>query len=109
VLAVLAIAVGAMALFLGWLGVSGKGYAFEQIPYVVSGGILGIFLLGLGGLFWMSADLRDEWRKLDDLERGMDALAAQLIAAGEGREPSELPSNGARPKKAPRARVQAGG
>jgi hypothetical protein len=30
---------------------------------------VGVFLLGLGGVLWLSADLRDEWRKLDRIER----------------------------------------
>jgi hypothetical protein len=29
----------------------------------------GLFLLGLGALLWLSADLRDEWRKLDAIDR----------------------------------------
>ena len=71
VLAWVAVAAGAIALLLGWLGVSGAAFPAQQIPYVVSGGLFGLFLLGLGGVLWLSADLRDEWRKLDDLERGL--------------------------------------
>ena len=41
----------------------------KQIPYVISGAMVGLFLLGLGALLWLSADLRDEWRKLDAIER----------------------------------------
>ena len=41
----------------------------QQIPYIISGGIGGLFLLGLGAMLWLSADLRDEWRKLDAIER----------------------------------------
>jgi hypothetical protein len=63
-----AVALGLLLLLIGWLGVSDTGYVFEQIPYVVSGGIGGLFLLGLGAMLWLSADLRDEWRKLDTLE-----------------------------------------
>ncbi|HMC79090.1 MAG TPA: hypothetical protein VKO35_00895, partial [Acidimicrobiia bacterium] len=36
----------------------------------------GLFLLGVGATLWHSADLRDEWRKLDRLEEKLDALAA---------------------------------
>ena len=67
--AVLCVAGGAIALFVGWLGVSGTLDTGKQLPYVVSGAMLGLFLLGIGALLWLSADLRDEWRKLDDLER----------------------------------------
>lgn len=63
------IAAGAIALIVGYFGVSGTLDTGEQIPYVVSGGIVGLFLLGLGAMLWLSADLRDEWRKLDAIER----------------------------------------
>jgi hypothetical protein len=51
--------------------VSDTAFPAEQIPYVVSGGLVGVFLLGLGAVLWLSADLRDEWRKLDAIERHM--------------------------------------
>jgi hypothetical protein len=73
VLAWVAVGLGASLLLLGWIGVSGTGYVFEQLPYVVSGGIGGLFLLGLGAMCWLSADLRDEWRKLDRLEQTIQA------------------------------------
>jgi hypothetical protein len=59
---------GLLALLLGWIGVSGSAYPAGQIPYLISGGLLGIFLLGVGATLWLSADLRDEWRKLDRVE-----------------------------------------
>jgi hypothetical protein len=60
---------GAVALLVGYLGVSGTLDTGEQLPYVVSGGMVGLFLLGLGAFLWVSADLRDEWRKLDAIDR----------------------------------------
>jgi hypothetical protein len=46
------------------------------MPYIASGGLGGIFLLGLGSTLWLSADLRDEWRKLDELgEDGTSVLS----------------------------------
>jgi hypothetical protein len=66
-----AVGAGAIALVVGWIGVSGNAYAASQLPYIISGGIGGIFLLGLGAMLWMSADLRDEWRKLDRLEEAI--------------------------------------
>jgi hypothetical protein len=70
------IGLGVICLLAGWVGVSATAFPGEQMPYVVSGGLVGIFLLGLGGVMWLSADLRDEWRELARLER------AVLIAAG---------------------------
>jgi hypothetical protein len=63
------IAFGGLAIVLGWNGVSGRALTAQQIPYVVSGGIGGLFLLGVGAMLWLSADLRDEWRKLDTISR----------------------------------------
>jgi hypothetical protein len=34
------------------------------MPYIVSNGLFGIFLLGIAAVLWISADLRDEWREL---------------------------------------------
>jgi hypothetical protein len=65
---------GAVALLLGWHGVSKEALTAQQLPYLVSGGIGGLFLLGLGGILWLSADLRDEWRKLDDLDDQQPAI-----------------------------------
>jgi hypothetical protein len=59
---------GAIALFLGYQGISGSAYVSEQLAYLISGGIGGLFLLGVGATLFLSADLHDEWRKLDDLE-----------------------------------------
>ena len=58
---------GAIVLLLGYVGVSGTRDSADQVAYVLSGGIVGLFLLGLGATFWLSADLRDEWRKLQEI------------------------------------------
>jgi hypothetical protein len=63
------IAVGALALVLGWAGASNTPFPAEQIPYVLSGGIGGALLVGLGAALLLSADARDEWQKLDRIER----------------------------------------
>ena len=82
------VAAGALALLLGYLGASGTLETAKQIPYVVSGGMAGLFLLGLGALLWISADLRDEWRKLDAIERHM-AETDSLSGPEGGRERSD--------------------
>lgn len=62
---------GAVVLVLGWFGVSSTPYPAEQLPYIVSAGLGGLFLLGVASVLWLSADLRDEWRKLDAIERAI--------------------------------------
>jgi hypothetical protein len=73
--AALLVAAGIVAILLGWIGLSGVGLPAAQIPYVLSGGVLGVVFIGIGATLWMSADLRDEWRKLDRLEE----LALKLL------------------------------
>jgi hypothetical protein len=69
------IAAGAVALILGWVGVSGEAFPAKQLPYLISGGIAGVFVLGLGTMCWLSADMRDEWTKLDRIEEALNRLA----------------------------------
>ena len=66
-LAIGAAALAGLVLLLGYFGVASTDYPAEQIPYVVSGGITGIMLMGAAATLWLSADMRDEWRKLDEL------------------------------------------
>ena len=71
--AIVLVVVGLVLLILGWVGVSGATLPTEQIPYLSSDGLLGIFSLGVAATLWLSADLRDEWRKLDDIHRDLRA------------------------------------
>lgn len=70
-LAVATLLAGVLVLILGWYGLSGTPYPAEQLPYLISGGIGALFLLGVSATLWLSADLRDEWRKLDRIERAI--------------------------------------
>ncbi len=72
VLGACGVAVGVVAVVLGYQGVAGTPYPAEQMPYIVSGAVIGIALIGIGLTSWLSADLRDEWRKLDRIERLLD-------------------------------------
>jgi hypothetical protein len=73
---------GAVVLLLGWFGVSRYAYPADQLPYIVSGGIGGLFLLGVGATLWLSADVRDEWRKLDLIEDALRQLAESSPESG---------------------------
>ncbi len=67
------IALGALLLVLGYAGVSGSPYVAEGLSYIMSGGIGGLFMLGAGATLLISADLHDEWRKLDRVEEALRA------------------------------------
>jgi hypothetical protein len=71
VLALLAAAIGALSLVFGWVGVSGVSLVTQQIPYLVSGAAVGLVAFGVASTLWISADLRDEWAKLDDIYRAV--------------------------------------
>lgn len=79
-LATLLFAAGALALLLGWLGVRDEALTVLQVPYIVSGGIGGILLVSAGATLWVSADLRDEWRMLDDLAAAIRSHSPPLLA-----------------------------
>jgi hypothetical protein len=75
---------GAVLLVAGWFGVSRTGLAAEQIPYLLSGGLGGIALIAIGCTVWLSADLQDEWRRLDSLDERLHQLnAARPRATGD--------------------------
>ncbi|MGQ0626051.1 MAG: hypothetical protein ACT4PP_15565 [Sporichthyaceae bacterium] len=85
-IAVLAAIGGAVALVIGWIGVSGTPNVAKQLPYVISSGLTGIFLLGIAAVLWLTADLRDEWRELrrvgNLLDRELTDRQAERAAAG---------------------------
>lgn len=80
-LAVLSLVVGALALLIGWLGMSRATLTTEQLPYLASGGLLGLFALGLAATLWLSADLRDEFGALLRIKNLME----------EGADPPAVP------------------
>lgn len=45
--------------------------AFEQITFLISGGVVGLALVAIGLAAWISADLRDEWRQMRSLEQAI--------------------------------------
>ncbi len=65
--AVLVVVAGLIVLAAGWVGASGTRKVPDQIPYIISGAVFGLFLLGVGATLWLSADLKDEWRSLQEI------------------------------------------
>jgi hypothetical protein len=99
------LALAALFILFGWIGVSGTPVVGKQIPYVVSGGIAGMFLAVFGAYFLGTEELRRDSGRLDRLERMVEELHQVLLARddaptvpAEVADPSELafaaPSNG---------------
>lgn len=91
ILAALMLPGGLVAIGLGWYGAAHTPFVFEQLPYLISGGLLGVGLLTAGGLLyvgsWMArlAEVqREEGDKVRDLLRGVRHELEHLPGAVAG-------------------------
>ena len=95
--AVVLAVVGLLALLVAWIGVSSTVFTYKQMPYVVSGGLLGVCLVSMAGALWRSADLRDAWRRLARLEELLQAATsdgrARIVDLGESHATSPASSS----------------
>lgn len=73
------IAVGAILLLAGYLGVSREVIVARQIPYLVSGGLVGLAAITLGGRLLLIQDLRRDSGRLDRLEQAVIELHRVLL------------------------------
>lgn len=111
------IAAGAVAIVIGYFGVSGTLDPGKQLPYIISGGIGGVFLLGCGAALIFSGDLAEARRQLEQMHSRFDDLQEQLALLVEQSAPTAGPTpsmpaaskngtNGSAPTKpAPRRRA----
>jgi hypothetical protein len=78
--------VGAVALFVGWYGVSGTSVTAKQVPYLASGGLVGVGLVVLAAAAFATEDVRRRLERVDALERRVAELCALLVetSAPEG-------------------------
>jgi hypothetical protein len=80
----LLVVLGGVALLLGWFGVSGQSLTAKQLPYLVSGGLVGIALIVIAAVFLATDDFRRQMSRINDLERKVNDLYTLLVeAAGE--------------------------
>lgn len=73
------IGIGALLMLLGYLGVSREALPAKQIPYLVSGGIGGMFLAVLGAYFLGTQEIRNDSGRLDRLEQMVQELHQALL------------------------------
>jgi hypothetical protein len=70
---------------LGWYGAAHTTRLFEQVPYLVSGGILGLGLIVIGGAcyfgYWVARQVGNQREMLDTLVRIEERLGAGAAAA----------------------------
>ena len=73
------IALGGILLLAGYLGVSREVIVARQIPYLVSGGLVGLAAITLGGRLLLIEDLRRDSGRLDRLEKAVQELHEVLL------------------------------
>lgn len=102
------VGLGFIVLFLGWNGAAGVDFVPGQVPYLISGGLVGIGLIGSGlAVMVINAHRRDTQQLLQKLDELADRLGGEQLQPNgleseRARRAREL-SGGARPAK-PRAR-----
>jgi Na+/phosphate symporter len=78
------VALGVVAILLGWYGTAHTTRIYKQIPYMVSGGLLGLAFVMFGGFayfgYWLTRLLEDERRSAATLER-IEALLQETATA----------------------------
>jgi hypothetical protein len=76
-----AIFLGIALILLGWRGAANTPLVFEQVPYLISGGLLGAALVALGGLlyfsYWLTVIARDQRKTHQLLEALLDKRSPQ--------------------------------
>jgi hypothetical protein len=87
VLGMLAIGFGFVCIVLGWYGAAHSPYQYEEIPYVISGGLLGVALVIGGGVLvlcaWSLRQVEEARRNAVAIVRSMDRLERALHTFGE--------------------------
>lgn len=79
---------GAIALFLGWYGVSGTAIPAKQVPYLVSGGLTGVALIVVAAAAFATDDVRRQLQGLEAVERRVAELYALLTEEPAAVEPA---------------------
>jgi hypothetical protein len=79
-------ALGVVAIILGWYGAAHTTRLYQQVPYMVSGGLLGLALVTFGGFayfgYWLTRLVDDGRRQTDVLER-IEGLLRDAAASAQ--------------------------
>jgi hypothetical protein len=73
------VALGALAILIGWYGASGQSLTAKQLPYLISGGLSGLGLIVIGAVFLATDNVRRQIGRLEGVERKVDDLYSLLV------------------------------
>ena len=76
----LLVGVGLLLVLMGYLGISRESLVAKQLPYLISGGILGLALVGFGAMLVGTEDLKRTQERIDHLEDLVADLHAVLLS-----------------------------
>ena len=80
---------GFVCILLGWYGAANSPYLYEEVPYVISGGLLGVALVIGGGVLvrsaWTMRQIEEERRNALAIVRSVDRLERILRSLDEAR------------------------
>jgi len=85
------VGVGLLLILIGYLGISREALVAKQLPYLISGGIGGIALVGFGAMLVGTEDLKRTHERIDHLEDLVADLHAALLSRPDA---PALSSNG---------------
>ncbi len=80
---------GFVCILLGWYGAAHSAYQYQEIPYLISGGLLGVALVIAGGILlrtaWSMRQLEEDRRNALAIVRSVDRLERVLKTVDEKR------------------------
>ena len=85
------VGLGLLAVLIGYLGVSREAIVAKQLPYLISGGIGGLALVGFGAMLIGTEDLKRTQERVDHLEDLVADLHSALLSRPDA---PTLSSNG---------------
>jgi hypothetical protein len=97
--------VGILVIIIGWWGAAHSPFLFQQVPYLISGGLLGLALVILGSFlyfgYWLTQVVKEQRRQatavveaIERLERVAAGLAGSRTPARNGHTPTPAPEPG---------------
>jgi hypothetical protein len=80
---------GFVCILLGWYGAANSPYLYQEVPYLISGGLLGVALVIGGGVLvrsaWSMRQIEEERRNALAIVRSVDRLERILRSLDESR------------------------
>ncbi|MBV8560837.1 MAG: hypothetical protein JO050_08680 [Acidimicrobiia bacterium] len=71
---------GLVAVLVGYLGVRNQSHIELQLPYLISGGLGGLVLMGLGAIVLIQYQMRIQARRFAEMTDSLDEWKEQALA-----------------------------